>query len=67
MANIIKIKRSTVPGKVPLPGDLEVGELAVNTADGTLYTKHNDNSVKQISANLATVTLDYAVSNTGVS
>jgi hypothetical protein len=63
MANVIKIKRSTVPGKVPLAGDLEVGELAVNTADGALYTKHSDNSVKQISANLATVTLDYAVNN----
>jgi len=63
MANVIKIKRSTVPGKVPLANDLEVGELAVNTADGALYTKHNDNSVKQISANLATVTLDYTVTN----
>lgn len=63
MANVIKIKRSTVPGKVPLAGDLEVGELAINTADGALYTKHNDNSVKQISANLATVTLDYVTTN----
>lgn len=63
MANVIKIKRSTVQGKVPLAGDLEVGELAVNTADGALYTKHSDNTVKQISANLATVTLDYTVTN----
>jgi hypothetical protein len=49
MANTIKIKRSTVPGKQPLAADLEVGELAVNTADGKLYTKHTDNSVKTIS------------------
>lgn len=49
MANTIKIKRSTVPGKEPLAADLEVGELAVNTADGKLYTKHTDNSVKTIS------------------
>jgi len=51
MANIIKIKTSTVPGKVPLARDLIVGELAVNTADGILYTKHSDNSVRSISSN----------------
>lgn len=38
-------KKSTVAGKVPLPADLEIGELAVNTADKKLYTKHNDGSV----------------------
>jgi hypothetical protein len=41
-------KKSVVPGKVPLPTDLEVGELAVNTADAKLYTKHNDNTIKVI-------------------
>lgn len=41
-------KKSTVVGKVPLPADLEIGELAVNTADKKLYTKHNDNSVIQV-------------------
>jgi hypothetical protein len=32
------IKRSNVPGKVPNPGDLLLGELALNTADAVLYT-----------------------------
>ena len=41
-------KKSTVVGKVPVPADLEIGELAVNTADKKLYTKHNDNAVVQI-------------------
>ena len=41
-------KKSTVAGKVPVPADLEIGELAVNTADKKLYTKHNDNAVVQI-------------------
>ena len=41
-------KKSTVPGKVPVPADLEIGELAVNTADKKLYTKHSDNVVVQI-------------------
>lgn len=41
-------KKSTVVGKVPLATDLDVGELAVNTADKKLYTKHNDNNVVAI-------------------
>jgi hypothetical protein len=32
------IKRSNVPGKVPNPSDLLLGELALNTADAVLYT-----------------------------
>ena len=38
-------KKSTVAGKVPLSSDLDIGELAVNTAYKKLYTKHNDNNV----------------------
>lgn len=49
MANVIRIKRSSVPGKIPNAGDLIVGEIAINTADGVLYTKHSDNTVKAVS------------------
>lgn len=49
MANKIQIKRTTVAGKVPLASQLDIGELAVNTADGKLFTKHSDGAVKQIS------------------
>lgn len=38
-------KKSTVVGKVPVPADLDIGELAVNTADKKLYTKHSDGKV----------------------
>ena len=41
-------KKSTVAGKVPVPADLDIGELAVNTADKKLYTKHSNNAVVQI-------------------
>ena len=41
-------KKSTVTGKVPVPADLAIGELAVNTADKKLYTKHSNNAVVQI-------------------
>ena len=34
----IRIKRSGVPGKIPLVTDLQTGELAVNFYDGELYT-----------------------------
>jgi hypothetical protein len=35
----ITIKRSDVPGKIPEIEDLQLGELAINTYDGKLYTK----------------------------
>lgn len=44
MANLIKIKRSNVPGKIPTTTDLELGELALNTHDGKLFIKKNDGS-----------------------
>uniref|UniRef100_UPI000AF582A4 hypothetical protein n=1 Tax=Stutzerimonas stutzeri TaxID=316 RepID=UPI000AF582A4 len=48
MAPRLITKKSTVAAKVPLATDLEIGELAVNTADAKLYTKHSDNTVKQL-------------------
>ena len=38
-------KKSTVVGKVPVPTDLDIGELAVNTADKNLYTKLSNGKV----------------------
>ena len=38
---------------MPVAGDLSVGELAVNTADKKLYTKHSDNSIVSLSTDLA--------------
>lgn len=45
-------KKSTVAGKAPVAADLVVGELAVNTADKKLYTKHSDNSIVQIGVSI---------------
>jgi hypothetical protein len=39
MANTIQVKRSSVPAKVPVVGDLSLGEFAINTYDGKLYIK----------------------------
>lgn len=42
MANTLRLKRSAVAGKVPATSDLELGELAINTHDGTLFLKKDD-------------------------
>lgn len=45
MANTIQIKRSTVASNAPSTGDLSTGELAVNTADKKLYSKHSSGAI----------------------
>lgn len=45
MANTIILKKSSVAGKVPLAADLQPGELAVNLADGKLFTKTGGGAV----------------------
>ena len=37
MTQVVKLKRSATPGKVPTTADLELGEIAINTYDGKLY------------------------------
>lgn len=49
MSNIVKLKKSAVPGKVPLASDLQYGELAINYADGKLYYKAPNDTVQYIS------------------
>ena len=50
--NTILIKRSNVPGKLPVSNDLLSGELALNTNDGKIFTKinytANNNPVQEI-------------------
>lgn len=48
MANNIKLKRSAVPGKAPQTGDLDLGELALNTYDGKAYIKKSADGVESI-------------------
>lgn len=49
----IKPKKSSTASEVPLASDLEVSEIAVNTADGRLFTKHTDNSIVEIGGAIA--------------
>jgi hypothetical protein len=49
MANTIKHKRSSTAGATPSSGSLVAGELAINTADGKLFTKRDNGTVVEIS------------------
>ena len=42
MSQTIKLKRSSVAGKVPTTGNLDLGEIALNTNDGKVFFKKND-------------------------
>lgn len=44
---VIKLKRSATPGKVPSTADLALGEIAINTHDGKIYLK-KDNGTERI-------------------
>ena len=51
MTNKITLKKSSIGDKVPLPGDLEYGELALNYADGNLFYKNSSNAITTIASN----------------
>ena len=38
----VRVKRSAVPGKIPLVTDVELGEFAINTYDGKVFIKKDD-------------------------
>ena len=46
MTTNIKLKKSSIAGRIPSVGDLDYGELAINYADGKVYYKNSSNEVK---------------------
>ena len=59
MAQVIKLKRSAVVGKTPVTSSLELGELAVNTADGKIYLHRSgssDDTIQSVLTTDATIT-----------
>ena len=65
MATIIKLKSSEVAASVPSTSDLQVGEVALNIADGKFFTKTSGNVVKEVGG-AGSVTLQ-SVTNIGAS
>ena len=56
----IRPKRSETASSVPSSGDLEVGEVAINSADQKIYTKKSDGTVVEV-ANAAGASEGYAI------
>tara|TARA_E500000081_G_scaffold12300_2_gene14955 strand:+ start:5535 stop:9011 length:3477 start_codon:yes stop_codon:yes gene_type:complete len=48
MSTLIKLRRSAVAGRVPTTSQLELGELAINTADGKIYIKQDVSGTESI-------------------
>lgn len=53
MAQVVKLKRTAVQGKVPTTSSVELGELAINTYDGRIFFER-DNGVVSIQQILTT-------------
>lgn len=68
----IRLKKSSVPGKVPVDSALDFGELAINYADGRLYFKNSGGTIKNfvdsdiVTAKVSAATVDNLVGGTGV-
>jgi hypothetical protein len=50
MAQVVRLKRTSVEGRKPTTSNLELGELAINTHDGKIFFEKNDGSpsIKEI-------------------
>jgi hypothetical protein len=64
MASIIKLKRSNTGGSVPSGGSLAAGEIAVNTADGLLFTSSNGSDIVSLGQTAASIQASAALANT---
>lgn len=63
MAVILKPKRSETSSSAPTTSDLEVGEIAINTADQKLYIRDSSNNIKVIGGGLNITDTDTTVSS----
>ena len=70
MTTVIKPKRSETSLAVPTTGQLAVGELAMNVADGKFFTKTSGGTVKEMggagSVTLQNVTTNSASTTTDI-
>ena len=56
MAQTLRLKRSSVPGRVPTTATLQTGEIAINTADGLVYIRKDDDTIIPLIGANTTVT-----------
>lgn len=50
MTNTVLLKRSGVANSVPVPGNIALGELAINYADGNLFFKNGNSQVELLTS-----------------
>ena len=64
MATVINFKRSSTQNSVPATSDLSLGEVAINTYHGRMYTEKHDGSasITEIGSNPASLTVNDAFS-----
>ena len=53
MANTIQHKRSSTATTIPTSGQLAAGEIAINTADGKLYLKKDNASIRSFERHIS--------------
>jgi hypothetical protein len=52
MASKVKLLRSSVAGKVPTAGQMEEGQVALNTTDGKMFMKMHDGTIEEMTNNV---------------
>ena len=52
MASKVKLLRSSVAGKVPTAGQMDEGQVALNTTDGKMFMKMHDNTIEEMTNNI---------------
>ena len=67
MPQVIKVKRNEIASTPPGTGDLEVGEIAINTADQKLFIKDSSNNIKEIGGAVGVTLHDVTQSNNSTS
>ena len=63
MATVIQFKRSSTQNDVPATSDLALGEIAINTYHGRVYTEKNDGSaaIVEVGSVPASLTINVAI------
>ena len=60
MATVIKLKKSETASSVPTTSDLQVGEVAINTADQKIYARSSTGIVEVANAAATGASVDDA-------
>jgi len=61
MSSVIKLKQSSIPGRIPTLEQLDLGEIAVNTYDAKIYLKQNQDDLEKIIEFTASVPVENTV------